>query len=102
MATLSIDAKASLQFAARRHITVLFKEILGLLEQLADEHDESLAKLAAALPTEYQPHLNLADYFTEEKAERLRKAVLGRGNDCIRSILEEMEKYDINFGGPHS
>lgn len=97
MATLSIDAKASLQFATRRHITVLFKEILSLLESLADEHDEALSKLASALPPEYATHLNLADYFTEEKAERLRKAVLGRGNDCIRSILEEIDRYQVDF-----
>ena len=97
MATLSIDAKATLQFATDRSITVLFKEMLSLLESLAEEHDESLAKLAAALPAEYHTHLALADYFTEEKADRLRRAVLGRGNDCKRAIHEEIEKYKITF-----
>jgi hypothetical protein len=86
-----------LQFSADRQVTAFFKEVLSLLETLADEHDESLAKLAAVLPPEYQPHLTLADYFTEEKAERLRRVVLGRGNDCKRAIRDEIEKYDIHF-----
>lgn len=94
---LHADAKASLQFSARRHVVALFKEVLSLLESLADEHDEALSKLAAALPPEYQTYLPLADYLTEDKAERLRRAVLGRGNDCARAIQDEIDKYDVQF-----
>jgi hypothetical protein len=97
MTSLSFDPKATLQFAASRHITVLFKEMLGLLETLANEHDEALSKLAVTLPAEYAAHLSLADWFTEEKAERLRKAVLGRGNDCKRAVLDEIDRYRIDL-----
>lgn len=97
MATLSIDAKQALQFTIDRHITVLWKELLTLLRGLAAEHDEALGKLASALPPEYGTHLDLADWYTEEKGLRLRKAVLDRGNDCKRAILEEVDQYDVTF-----
>ena len=97
MANLSIDPRQALQYSCRRYTVTLFKEFLTLLEKLADEHDETLAKLAAALPPEYRDRLALADYFTMDKAERLRKEVLGRGNDCARSIDEEIQKYEIDF-----
>lgn len=97
MASLTIDPRQALQHSCRRYTVVLFKEFLSILEQLADEHDEALAKLAVSLPTEYHAHLTLADHFTEEKAERLRRAVLQRGNDAARSIQEEIEKYDVEF-----
>lgn len=100
MGSFSIDPRATLAFATRRHVITLFKEYLSLLEGLADEHDETLSKLAAALPVEYHPHLALADYLTEEKSERLRRVVLQRGNDCARAINDEIAKYDVQFPNP--
>lgn len=76
-------------------MTIMFKEMLSLLEKLAEEHDETLGKLYARLPSEYKTYVELADYFTEDKADRLRREVLQRGNDCKRAIVEEMEKYDV-------
>ena len=101
MATLTFEAKQALLFTIDRHITVLWKEYLSLLRELAADHDEALGKLASALPAEYAAHLDLADWFTEEKGIRLRKAVLDRGNDCKRAILDEIAKYDVAFpSGP--
>lgn len=97
MAHLEADPKGLLQFTARRHIVTLFKECLAMFESLADEHDEALAKLGAALPAQYHEYITLADYFTEDKSERLRRTVLQRGNDCARAIQEEIEKYEISF-----
>ena len=94
---LSIDLRDSLKFAARRQVTVLFTEYLAILTQLAEEHEEALDKLYAILPPEYQDHVDLADHFTEEKGKRIRKAVLDRGNDCWRSLFEELDKYDVTF-----
>ena len=64
--------RGAFQFAAlaRGHTVTLFKEFLVTLEELAEEHDEALAKLAAALPSEYHTHLNLADYYTIDKAKK--------------------------------
>lgn len=99
MANLSIDARSTLQFACRRHIVQLFKSFLEVGETLAMEHDESLAKLATALPAQYTTYLSLADYLTDERSDRLRREVLQRGNDCVRSIQEEIAKYEIEFAG---
>lgn len=68
-----------------------------MFEQLGEEHDEAMTKLYDSLPPEYKEYVNLADHFTEEKGERIRKAVLQRGNDCRRAIEEEIEKYNITF-----
>ena len=97
MVNLSLDAKEMLQYSCRRHTVTLFKEILNLLEKLAEEHDESLAKLATNLPEQYRSYIGLADYFTEDKADRLRREVLQRGNDCARSIQEEIYKYKVEL-----
>ena len=94
---LSMDLRAHLQYTSRRHVVTMFKEVLAMFEQLGEEHDEAMTKLYDSLPPEYKEYVNLADHFTEEKGERIRKAVLQRGNDCRRAIEEEIEKYDITF-----
>ncbi len=96
-APLSMDMRVGCQFTLARHVTVLFKECLAITEQLAEEHDEAMEKLYQALPPQYREYVNLADHFTEEKADRIRRAILQRGNDCKRATAEELEKYDITF-----
>ncbi len=96
-ASLSIDLREHLKYIARRQVINLYKEMLLMFEQLAEEHDEAMGKLYDLLPTEYQPYVDLADHFTEEKGDRIRRAVLQRGNDCKRTIEEEINKYEINF-----
>ena len=97
MANLSMDVQEILKGSCHRHVVFLFKEVLTLLEQLAEEHDESLAKLATNLPEEYRKYIPLADYFTEDKADRLRRSVLQRGNDCARAIRDEIDKYKVDL-----
>jgi len=92
---LSIDLRAHVQYTCGRHVVVLFKEYLDILQQLAEEHAEALDALHDALPDQYQPYVNLADHFTDEKGQRIRKAVLARGNDCKRAIEEELAKYEM-------
>lgn len=96
---LSIDPKKTLEHTCNRQVVALFKEFLCILENLADDHDEALGKLAAALPAEYHQYINLADYFTPDRSDRLRKIVLQKGNDTARAILDELGKYDVEFGG---
>ncbi len=88
-----------LSFTVKRNVINLFKEFLVILENLEQEHEEALTKLAHTLPPESQKELYLADHFTDEKMERLRKQVLSRGNDTIRSIEEQLKQYDIKFKG---
>lgn len=64
-----------------------------IAEQLAEEHDEALEKLYAALPPEYKEYVNLADHFTEDKSDRIRRAILQRGNDCKRAVRDELDRY---------
>lgn len=96
MAQLSIDLGQVLSATCDRHIVDLFKEVLVMFERLASEHDEALTKLAANLPPEYHPYLNLVDWYTEDKGDRIRKEVLRKGNDCRRRIGEEVAKYGVS------
>lgn len=93
------NAPSILDFTIRRNITNLFKDFLVILEELEDSHSEALNKLYEVLPEESKKNLYLADHFTDEKMERLRKQVLSKGNDCLRSIQEQTNKLDIKFKG---
>jgi hypothetical protein len=86
-----------LAFSARRNITTLFKEFLDILEDLSDDHNEALNKLVKTLPPDSQKQLYLADHFTNEKMEQLRKRILSKGNDAIRTIENEINKFDVKF-----
>lgn len=86
-----------LAFAIRRNVTLLFKQQLELLEDLADEHDNAMHKLSEKLPKQYADYIELADYLNEQKFEMLRKRILGKGNDCIRAIEESLKDFDITI-----
>ena len=86
-----------LAFAIRRNVTLLFKQQLELLEDLADEHDNAMRKLSEKLPKPYADYVELADYLNEQKFEMLRKRILGKGNDCIRTIEESLKDFKITI-----
>ena len=83
------------KFQIRRNVTLLFKNHLELLEDIADEHDNAMRKLMEKLPQEYRDYVELADYLNEQKFEMLRKRILGKGNDCIRTIEEILKDFEI-------
>jgi hypothetical protein len=85
------------KFAVKRNITNLFKSFLVILETIEREHDEALTKLNNVLPAEHRNKIYLADHFTEDAAERIRKKILSEGNDCIRNIEGQLNMLDINF-----
>ncbi len=64
-----------------------------IVEQLAEEHDEAMSKLHQALPPEYKEYVDLADHFTKEKYDRIRRAILQRGNDAKRAVRDELDRY---------
>ncbi len=97
---VSIDLNAHVRLTCERHITILFKECLAIIEQLKEENYEALEKLYEALPPEYQPYVDLADHHTDEKQRRIRRAVLARGNDAIRAVDDELGKYQMTLGSP--
>ncbi len=92
-----LNLGVSHRLTIERHIVTLFKECLMIVEQLAEEHDEAMEKLYAALPSEYREYVNLADHFTDDKFDRIRRAILQRGNDCKRAVSEELTQYELTF-----
>lgn len=86
-----------LAFSVRRNITSLFKDFLVILENLSEDHNEALNKLVKTLPPDSQKQLYLADHFTNDKMEQLRKRILAKGNDSIRSVETDMKNYNITF-----
>ena len=92
-----MDAKDYLAFSATKEIKYLYKGFIESLEEIRRQHDSSLFKLMNGLPKEYQPLVIQASFFEEETYQHFRKRVLDHGNDSIRSILDEMEKYKIDF-----
>jgi hypothetical protein len=94
---IDINPADGLKFVLSRQYTKLFKEFLFILEKSKDEHIECLNKLYDELPEEYKNYVTLADWLTDDKSERLRKEVLQRGNDAIREMEMELNKYDIDF-----
>lgn len=95
--THTADAKEVLRFQQQRIITLLFRNCLVLMEDLGLAHDEALAKLAAALPTEYEKYLDLADYLTPERSKQLRKKILDAGGDAARALDDLLNSFDIDF-----
>ncbi len=90
-------AEAVLRFQQERIVKNLFKEFLSVLEELAHEHDEALDKMEKALPSEHKHFVGLADCLTPEKGDRLRKRVLDRGNDALRSLHEIVNGFEISI-----
>ncbi len=93
----SVDPNEVLRFQLHRLVTSLFKNYLVLVEELGDTHDDAVMKLKAALPKEYVPFVDLADYLTPERGAALRKKVLDSGNDVLRSVDELLKQFDIDF-----
>lgn len=94
-----LDHKDSdiLRFQLHRHITLLFKEFLMILEEIDNDHSAAMQRVYENLPNEYKKYLNLADFLTEEKFSSLRSKVLKEGNDTIRALEDHLNNYDITI-----
>lgn len=77
-------------------VTRLFKTYLYGLEGLTHDHDEAMGKLRDALPPEYKHYVDLADYLSDDKLQRMRNGVLRNGNDLIRDIQETVDGLRID------
>lgn len=86
-----------IRFQVHRIVTNFYKEMLVMIEDLAEEHDDALCKLQDNLPEQYKKYVDLADYFPEEKSLKLRKRILDRGNDAIRQIEDQLKNFDIKI-----
>lgn len=91
------NGEEMIRYQVNRSVKTLFKRYLEIIERVADEHDICMQKLRECLPEQYKTFVDLADHFSEEKEELLRKEILGAGNDAIRAIENELKIYDINL-----
>ena len=92
---IASKAEDLLRFGYKRVTTTLFKRFLEILERQRMEHIDSLNKLRQNLPEEYRKYVNLADYYTESKAQSLRKEVLDAGNDSLKTMDEALKSFEI-------
>ena len=71
------------------------KNYLTLLEELADEHDESMGKVHDSLPPQYRPLIVVADHFGDARFNVIRKRVLDLGNDSIRELEDAINNLRL-------
>lgn len=87
-------------FQLKKDISDLFKSQLGDLEDLREEHLEMLRKLQDALPVDFLPVLLASDYFSDDKFSWLRKRILDKGNGVLRSVEDQINKFEITIAPP--
>jgi hypothetical protein len=72
-------------FHTNKHIRILFKQFLHLLEDMKFEHDVNYSKLKESLP-EAKHLIDMANFLDEKKYSHSRKKILDFGNDAIRNL----------------
>lgn len=92
-----VDPNEVLRFQIERNVTNLYKSFLVILETIEDEHANSLNLLHEKLPDNLKVYVELADYLTESKVNRLRKGVLDAGNDCRRELTDLIKSFNITL-----
>jgi len=80
-----------------RNTVALFKGFLMMVEDLQVEHQIHFGKLRNALPEQYHPLIDQADYFDQDKLQHLRKRTLDIGNEAVRNIEGGFENFTISF-----
>lgn len=76
----------------QKEVTRLYKTFLEQLEDIKNDHEIMLKKIAETHGQEYANQIN---YFTQEKYEQLRKRILDNGNECARQMTSFMEYFDF-------
>ena len=92
-----MEAKDYLDLALARESKRLYINFLEMLEDIHHQHDSNFRKLYDSLPEEYKAQVIQASYFDENGHAHFRKRALDHGNELIRSIRTELEKYEIDF-----
>jgi hypothetical protein len=92
-----MKAQDYLAFSATKEVKYLYKSFIESLEEIARQHDSAMFKLMENLPEEHKGKIIQASFFDEEAYQHFRKLALDHGNDCARAILDEIQKYEIDF-----
>lgn len=93
----SDEIESLLRFQNRRLLNSMVARILTLFENLHDEHQDAMDKLENALPEQYKTYVNLIDYWSQTRADMIRKAVLDDGGNTTRALDEMLVNYDIKL-----
>ena len=83
-----------LEFQVNRNIINLYKSFLIMMEDMHDQHERSFRKLKASFP-ENIDLIDQADYWDDDRMEYVRKKILDQGNDALREILGQLEKFNL-------
>ena len=92
-----MEARDYLHFSLNRASKVLYINFLEYLEDIKQQHDNSFFKLMEGLPEQYKAQVIQASFMDQAAFEHFRKRVLDHGNVLVRTIDEEMKKFDIDF-----
>ncbi len=89
------DSSGMLKFQIKKDITYLYKNFLGTIEDLRNQHEFMLEKLLKELPKEYHNVIRAANFFDDNEFAYHRKKILDSGNNTLRNVSESMDKFDI-------
>jgi glucan phosphorylase len=92
-----MDAKKNLNSCSYKEISLLFKTMLMLVEDMKNDHDFHYQKLYDEIPKKYHPVINTANHFDKDKLSWIRKRILDYGNESIRNMEKEIENYKVTF-----
>lgn len=90
LANLLLD---SLNFQLERGVTVLYKKLLYILDDIKFQNEEMLKKLAKDMEDEDLPRLVEINYMTEGFYKHIRKKILDAGNDTQREIKNTIDEH---------
>ena len=92
-----MDAKINLNRESHDEISRLFKMMLMMVEDMKKDHDFHYEKLYENIPDEYHKIINVADHFTPQKVNWIRKRILDFGNESIRNLGSALDNYTVSF-----
>jgi hypothetical protein len=88
------EMQALLISQVRRTVTNLFKSQLTQLEDIQQEHQQSLKKVEDLVSEDF---IKMIDFLDEEKLGYYRKKTLDRGNETIRDLERLLENFEISL-----
>ena len=109
---INFSEKDVLEFQLNKQTAELYKKFLEILEDIQASHKASINNLRKALVLNQdrlrkhhdvevflEPLAQQANFFDQKQYEQYRKRVLDKGNDCLRGLSEELNKYNIKVKG---
>ena len=86
--------KEYLKFQYSRNIITLYKKYFEMIDDLKQDHDLLLKKVAESSSESFAKNI---DYFDNDKYNYIRKKILDSGNDAIRNIYTSFKSINISL-----